>query len=896
MRRREGRAPRAAWARIAVARILGLLLPLLIAQAAVAGTTGKISGRILDTKKQPLPGANVAIPATRTGAASDAQGRYAIIGIPAGTYEVKVRLLGYGPVAVQNVLVTADNTTSLDVTLGEAPVEMKEIVVSAQRPVVNLKLTSTMSTVSREDLKALPVQELQDVVNLQAGVVDGHFRGGRMGEVQYQVDGVSVNNPYDNTNSLRLDRSLIEEVQVISGTFDAEYGQAMSGVVNAILRRGTDQFRWDAELLGGGYFYDPGPRSVLPWFHDSRPTSGVRNVQASLSGPVGLPNTYYLLNGRHSESNDYLSALRAFRPTDKIINGQIPSGDFESEPLGHSREWSGVAKVTNRGLPGVEVSYQAIANRIARRNASFAYRYNPEGMSRQRTFSIVHGLDWTHTLSKSAFYSVSLRHNYFDYRDMAYDDVWDPRYDAAGAPKSFSSWNHGAVVQGVDLTRFHQRTSTMVWKNSFVSQVTRDQQIKVGAEFSWPHLSFGDDGHIAEVEGGVLHREVNNLPRFPSQTFYKPYTAAAFAQEDLEWNDLRIRAGLRLEYFNPRAMLPSDLQNPAGSIRDERGEVLGDPHMVAATRKVSLSPRLGVSYPVTRDAALFFAYGHFCQMPPLSDIFQRADYRVLAELQASASDYNVMGNPDVKPEETVQYQFGYKQAVTEWLGVDVNLFYKDIRNLLGVEFITTYNDAVYARMTNVDFGDVVGGTISLEQRRRGILSSSLDYTWQMAEGNSSDPRETATRASANQDPRPRRIPFNWDQRHTLNLTVMASKPQVFSVTAITRVVSGQPYTPAISAGLNVGLGDNAGRKPAALLVDLRAEKTLPHTRQGATAFLRAFNLFDARYFNGFVFTDTGSPDYTRDTGNGSLYDPTRFYGPRRVEAGVTMSFGGQGAS
>ena len=115
-------------------------------RARSAGTTGKLSGRVLDKKKQPLAGANVAIPAARLGAASDAEGRFAIIGIPAGTYEVKVNLLGYGPVAVEDVRISADNTTALDVELAEAPVLMKEVVVSAQRPVVDLKLTSTMAT------------------------------------------------------------------------------------------------------------------------------------------------------------------------------------------------------------------------------------------------------------------------------------------------------------------------------------------------------------------------------------------------------------------------------------------------------------------------------------------------------------------------------------------------------------------------------------------------------------------------------------------------------------------------------------------------------------------------------------------------------------------------------
>ena len=520
---------------LGAAVVAALLLSLTGVPGALAGTTGKVSGRVLDKKRQPLPGANVAIPAARLGAASDADGRFVIIGIPAGTYEVKVHLLGYGPVAVQDVRISADNTTGLDVELTEAPLMLKEVVVSAQRPVVDLKLTSTLATVSREDLESLPVQELQEVVNLQAGVVDGHFRGGRLGEVQYQVDGVSVNNAYDNKSSLRIDRSLIEEVQVISGTFDAEYGQAMSGVVNAVLRRGTDQFRWEAEALAGGYLYAGEERSVPDDFHELRPL-GTRSFQGSASGPLGLPKTFYLVSLRSHASEDYLSAVRFFHATDRsdlAANIYRPTGDRGTEPLGYSREWSGVAKLTNRSLPSIELNYQAIFSRQNNRNADWAFRVNPEGLSRQRTLSIVHGMDMTHTLSKTAFYNVSLRHNWFDYRDMAYDDPYDPRYDAAGTVTGNTAYTLGAYVQGVSFTRFQQRTSSVVWKSSFVRQVTREQQVKVGAEFEWPHVTFGTPGYLVytQVAGvNTLVRHVNEPPNYPGPQAYRPYTAAAFAQ------------------------------------------------------------------------------------------------------------------------------------------------------------------------------------------------------------------------------------------------------------------------------------------------------------------------------------------------------------------------------
>src|SRR6185436_12566126 len=182
---------------------------------------------------------------------------------------------------------------------------------SAKRPVVDVNLTSSLASINREEIAKLPVQELQEVVNLQAGVVDGHFRGGRLGEVQYQVDGVSVNNAYDNKNSLRLDRSLLEEVQVISGTFDAEYGQAQSGVVNAVLRRGSDKFTWNGETYFGSFLY-PGDEEgrALPDF-EFRPT-GIQSFQGSISGPTPFKSTTYLANVRYGDFNDYVYGERRF--------------------------------------------------------------------------------------------------------------------------------------------------------------------------------------------------------------------------------------------------------------------------------------------------------------------------------------------------------------------------------------------------------------------------------------------------------------------------------------------------------------------------------------------------------------------------------------------------------
>jgi hypothetical protein len=172
---------------------------------------------------------------------------------------------------------------------------------------------------------------------------------------------------------------------------------------------------------------------------------------------------------------------------------------------------------------------------------------------------------------------------------------------------------------------------------------------------------------------------------------------------------------------------------------------------------------------------------------------------------------------------------------------------------------------------------------------------TLDYTWQTARGNSSDPKETATRAAAGEDARPRQIPFNWDQRNTVNLTASVSKPVNYTIAAIVRAGSGQPYTPSLTGGFGSGLEANSGRKPPYINVDLRAEKSLPLGGMPINLFARVFNLFDARYANGPVYATTGSPYYSRfpEADAAQLEDPTRYYAPRRIELGINLAAKGE---
>ncbi|MBC8045089.1 MAG: carboxypeptidase-like regulatory domain-containing protein, partial [Rhizobacter sp.] len=199
------------------------------------GTTGKLTGTVIDARtKEPLAGASVVIEGTRLGARADADGNYTILNIQPGTYRVRVSYIGYQAATLSNVGIRADYTERADFTLNIQDVQTTEVVVTAERPIVIKDQTSSVAVVTADEIRALPVENFDQVVQIQAGVVGGRFRGGRANEVAYLVDGISVQDVFDGSKggANTVEPAQIQELQVITGAFNAEYGQALSGVVN----------------------------------------------------------------------------------------------------------------------------------------------------------------------------------------------------------------------------------------------------------------------------------------------------------------------------------------------------------------------------------------------------------------------------------------------------------------------------------------------------------------------------------------------------------------------------------------------------------------------------------------------------------------------------------------
>jgi outer membrane receptor for ferrienterochelin and colicin len=971
----------------------------LIQASAYAGSTGKIAGVITDSARLTgLPGANVMLEGTTIGTVCDLRGNYSILNIPPGVYKLKASMIGYRAVLVRDIRVSVDLTTSIDVSLEATTLESAEAVtVTAARPLVQRDMTSSLSTVNSEEIADLPVQSMNDVLELQAGVVrDGnnfHIRGGRAGEVSYWVDGIAANEVFGGGSALTVEKSAVQELQVVSGTFNAEYGNAMSGIVNIITKEGGNKLNGQVTLYAGDYVSGNDVYSVLRKVTPVvSPVTGVTravedlenplkkfnpvtNGEFNLSGPVPFAGNRlsFMVNGRYFSQDGYVYGRRWFYPQG------IP-GDNALVPLSPSTSVSGMGKLTFRLSNSLKFNYSLFLNRWQTDHfLNLANKYNPDGSSGGKTRGLTHLFGLNHTLSAKTFYEAKVSHVYNRYQSYLYENpeekpdyfIWvrpdtssggywiyeDPNSDAGkraledlkAAGRLYSlvadpAHREGYVHPdslllptaysfrraGTDMNHYTRTTSYWIGKFDLTSQVNPVHQVKAGLEWRMHELSLDDITLQAKRKEGKDEQIVPFEPWVPpvESIFHNKYTRkptefSAYLQDKIELKDMIMNIGVRFDYFNSNGVLPADPKDPSvyNPFRDSNiyrnpsdPDSLRTPYtpderrafmQKNATAKTQVSPRIGIAYPITDRGIIHFSYGHFFKMPEFQYLYDNPDFKLL-----TGGGWTVIGNAALNAERTVQYEIGLQQQLSDQVGVDVSLFYKDIRDWVGTSpLVTTLKPSVaYSVYENKDYANVYGVVLDLEKRYSSHFSGNLSYSFQVAEGTYSNPLDAFNAISARTEPRLNLIPMNWDQRHTLMATATLGAAG-WTLTFQGKYQTGRPYTPTYARGsfvggaAQVGYRDNSARLPSTSQLDLLLHRRFRVGPLNLGFLVTVYNVFDQKGETA-VYTETGTARYSvnLDPGYvnyntlriGTVEDlvrrPDWYIAPRQVQAGLTLEF------
>ena len=812
-----------------------LLAGLVLTEGAWA-QTGKIAGRVLEADTEdPLPGVNVTLDGTSQGAVTDIDGYYTIINIRPGTYDVRASFIGYTPQVVPEVRVNVNLTVEINFDLSEQVIEGEEVIVTATRPIVQPDVSANVANLNPEQYEDLPVAGVSEVISLQAGIEPGlRVRGGGQNEIAFLVDGMSMRTGRDNSPFTNISFTSVEEMQVQTGGFNAEYGNLRAGLINVVTKEPpATRYTADALIrfqpaqnksLGGlptdldSYFVRPAldesvnmggtgawDKYTARQYNDFGGWTSVANDLQGSGFDVNEQDLIGLFQYQHRKDNtirkpDYQADVTIGGPLVPGLSGRLGDLRFLASYRNTQTAYlypqardaftsqTGQLKLVMNPAQGMKISLSGMiaTERGVNNNQDAAdvrvwqgdlpaYPWNfgsqqVTGISRrgriifsEDAFALANidhrmlSADFTHALSANTFYEVSLARNSTSYRShfpnlrddtrlengQIINDFWAEggeklkdqavcfggssdlngdgqvkEYCVGEEPFGFSAAGGNLITgetTGGHWVKTRDTSDVAIWTGKFdlTSQVNRFMQIKTGVEAIYSDY----DMRYARVNLALVGPE----PEAAFPWSEQPFQGGAYAQTKLEFQGMIANLGLRADYFNANAdwwsYTPYD-RALIGEIEDLE-ETL-DRETTKA--QVALSPRLGLSFPVTANSKIYFNYGHFRQMLNPSDIFGIE--------QSRSGGINVIGNPSHPMPKTVAYELGYDQNLFNQFLLRISGFYRDIRlQPRRIQYESVDEIVNYSTWQPWDYEDVRGAEFTIEKNRGRWVQGFLNYTY-----------------------------------------------------------------------------------------------------------------------------------------------------------------------
>ncbi len=767
--------------------IILLLAQIFGGELILAGNKGKIVGTITDSKSgDPLLGANVLILDTQSGSSTDLRGDYVIINVHPGVYSVVISYIGYETVTKTEVLVTADRTTTLDAALNPTIIEGVNVTVVAERPVIEKDLTASEQVVSSESINRSWIRTIPEAIETKTGVFLGYYRGSSNLQAIYLLNNVSVNSGLLSDNYSGFNLSAIQEISLLTGGYNAEYGQGRSAVINIVEKESSrgvhgtlvsrlrpagiyhygrhiysqknfdytnfDLDYWTAQSHDPlSRFFGQDPEALLAqWQQQITPSSTLRDydkrkeyeIEGTLYGAI-TSKLGFLTSARYKKGVGRYPQAIPYNP-DYNFQGYLDyklSPNFKIRLGGFFGGWESAEylSVNFNTLESAQESQWLTPMQITQpySDAKYApagsiYRQWPE-LRRWKQLN----LKLTHLLNKNSFYefSVSFLNDKMDRSDrdgLIADSLFSRRDDQFKMVDRF-------LDQGFFHAWDHYDSKVYQLRANYTNQITKNQEIKFGLgldryDFSYEHF-------MGVHEGG---QRWNLLNVFDGT----PFEGHVFAQDKLEYKGIVINAGVRLDFFDQNRQVPANMFDPLAFQPTTPGHdpgdplgVPGDPEMVGTKLQVVLGPRLGIAHPISENSVLHFSYGHFFQRPSWTKMFgfpfvnYTENMETVLDPYANQTTYmeewqGWYGNPRLGYERTIQYELGIDYNIADRYKLDVTGYYKDSSReadvITGV-YASQYIATKALTISNSGYSDVRGIETTLESRLHGPLNFGVSH-------------------------------------------------------------------------------------------------------------------------------------------------------------------------